>query len=490
MRWRLPLAIVAALLLALPAFAGMRARYGGELRVLVPEIPSRIDPSTLASPHALTLTALSFEPLFELDASGALVPALAAHAPEPERGGRRFRIRLRHGLRSHDGETVSAKDVVASLSRLATPGSPYAAALLPIAGGLEAVERGGRVAGLSAPNRNELRVELAFPYPDWPRALAHPGTAVALRRGGELIGTGPFVRGERGEHATAFDDCPSGRPWADALRLLKGDARVASRSLSLGEVDVSTAGGEGGQLVEGPALFATYAAVNQRDLGASGVRLRRALAAVVDSAELARYFVRGGSLPMYGLLPPALDASSGQAGPRLEAADVRGVSASLLVDASSEDQVRVAERLQIKLHDRGAAISLRRLATPAYRKALSDGDYELAIVSFAALPEPGLALAQLVAFAAGGEQARDELRRIGAGATPEARSAAALKRAEELRGELPLLPLYAESVRLTVAPRLPAPRFGAGGVPALADLWWEQLPTRPAEAQPVVEPRR
>lgn len=108
----------------------------------------------------------------------------------------------------------------------------------------------------------------------------------------------------------------------------------------------------------------------------------------------------------------------------------------------------MGERLQVKLHDTGVVLSIRRLPRGELRAALAGGEYDLALVSFAALPEPGMAFVQLVMQALGREAARDELRRVGRGPTHAARRALAASRAQELAERLPLVPLDAQAKRL------------------------------------------
>lgn len=82
-----------------------------------------------------------------------------------------------------------------------------------------------------------------------------------------------------------------------------------------------------------------------------------------------------------------------------------------------------------------------------------------------------MALAQLVDFAAGRGAARELLREIGAGGTPEARVGLASRKAAEWLERLPLLPLYAEAPRLAVREGVARAGFDAAGAPALADAW-------------------
>ena len=463
------------LAVALDAHAGQRARYGGELRVVAPALPASLDPAECSAPTDVAVARLLFATLFTLGPDGALSADLAAAVPEPEAAGKLFRIRLKSGLRHHDGTLLTAQDAAASLGRLADPaaGSQFAALTLPLVGAGD----GGRISGLSATSETDLQASLAFPYPDWLKALAHPATAPLP--GGKLaaqkpVGAGPLLLatapGATELRLQAFADCAQGRPFVDAVRVSTGDSRAASRALALGEADV-VLGAADKKAAEGPALFATYLALNPVRLGAQAATIRQAIEASGDPVDLARFFVRG-AVPMAGLLPPSLDPSP-PAMPRPARPSVAlGQQLVLLSDASADDQRAVGERLLVKLHDYGVAVQHKRVARDEYRQALAQGGYDLALVAFAALPEPGLALAQLVQFAQGRDAARELLRQVGAGADPAARRATALALAAQLKGRLPLLPLYAQAPRAVFRPGVAPVGFDGCGAPSLADAWF------------------
>lgn len=464
--------------LAAPAWAGSRARYGGELRVLAPAQAANLDPAQLSTPTDVAVARLVHGTLFDLDGDGALSAGLAAGIPEAEASGRVFRIRLKPGLRFHEGSPLTAQDVVASLQRLADPAlaSPFAALSLPLVGAAE----GGKISGLAATGELDLQASLAFPYPDWPRALAHPATAPlpAGRMLGRPIGTGPLLFSSPGPGADlrlqAFPECAAGRSFADTVKVSVGDPRAAARALSLGEAEI-VLGSTDKKAIEGPALFATYLAVNAAKLGPQAAAVRQAVEATVDVQDLARFFVRGAA-PMAGLLPPVLDPAATAPVRPARPALPAGMQLVLLTDASAEDQKTVGDRLQIKLHDLGVAVQVRRVPHAAFREALVSGGYDLALVAFAALPDAGMALAQLVLFGQGRDPAREVLRQVGGGADPGARRAIALVQAAHWRSRLPLVPLYVQVPRLAVRAGVVPVGFDGCGAPSLADAWFEAKP--------------
>lgn len=483
--WLLAVAVVSAL--AVSASAGRRAQFGGELRVVAPELPQTFDPALAGSLADLTAASLLFETLFTVDKEGVLLPGLAATVPAPEAGGKLFRVRLRPGLVFHDGQKITAADVVSSLARLLDPelGSPFAVLALPLVGARERGAASGRVSGLVAVSELELQASLAFPYPKWTRGLAHPGAGVfrTPRRTdkGAPIGSGPFTLSPGSTAAearfTAFDDCPSGRPFVDGLRLLGRDARAAVRALDLKEADVAMFPLGDREGTTGPGLVVTYLAVNDTRLGDRAKLVHRIFGRLVDPADLARLFVRRPAVPLRGLLPSELDDRGNSAHiplpPGWKAGEFSRLPASLtlLTDASSEDHRRVGERYQIKLRDAGVALEVKRMPRQALRAALLKGDYDAALVTFPALPEPGLALAQVTYLAKGPDVAREQLRVLGGDDQVPAAAQSVWD-----PWNLPIIPLYAQGLRAVARPGVSRFGFDPSGAPSLADAWFHELP--------------
>jgi MarR-like DNA-binding transcriptional regulator SgrR of sgrS sRNA len=333
-------------------------------------------------------------------------------------------------------------------------------------------------------NELDFQASLAFPYPKWTRGLAHPGAGVIRtpRRmeKGAPIGSGPFSLSPGSTDAearfTAFDDCSSGRPFVDGLRLLAGDARAAVRALDLKEADVAMfpLGDRDG--TTGPGLVATYLVVNDTRLGDRTKLVRRIFGGLVDPADLARLFVRQPAVALRSLLPSELDRSEDSVHiplpPGWKADPFMRLPASLtlITDGSSEDHRRVGERYQIKLRDAGVALEVKRMPRQALRSALLKGEYDAALITFPALPEPGLALAQVTYLAKGPDVAREQLRALG--------SDGPLPATADLWDPwyLPILPLYAQGLRAVVRPGVSRFGFDPSGAPSLADAWFHELP--------------
>jgi peptide/nickel transport system substrate-binding protein len=133
---------------------------------------------------------LVFDQLYGTDSHQQVQPQMAeGHVMED--GGTRWRIRLRDGLRFHDGEPVLARDCAASIRRWGRR-DVLGAELLRIAD------------EISAPDDRTIEFRFRQPFPKLPQALGKPGAFMpamlpqrfaeidAFKQIPEIIGSGPF----------------------------------------------------------------------------------------------------------------------------------------------------------------------------------------------------------------------------------------------------------------------------------------------------------
>ena len=79
--------------------------------------PGPLDPTPVTSDLLSEITQLFYETLYIFGPDFSIAPLLAAELPEITDGGKRYTIKLRSGVPYHDGTTMNADDVVASLQR-------------------------------------------------------------------------------------------------------------------------------------------------------------------------------------------------------------------------------------------------------------------------------------------------------------------------------------------------------------------------------------
>ena len=499
------------------ARAGLAPRYGGALSVALPAAPLELDPARAATSTDLQVARALHATLVDLEPNGALRPALLESLPEAEPGGRAWRLRLRPGLRFHDGRPVTAADVAASLTRLVAVAtrSPHGWIAMPLQGVEEVRDgRAASLAGVQVISDLELRLLLHAPFPELPRSLAAAPAAILPKGGPATTGAGPFQLGTRGRDGIlrllAFDGFWRGRAYADALGLGGMDARRAARATARDELDLSLRPEAlGAASRELPPLTATYAVVNLRRLGRAGIDIRRALASL-DRAELVRLSGRARAVPLPGLLPPALlaaepgaarsapapgsGAGGGAPGPAADAspapppiaapagpgatgraapARLAGSPAlSIVLVGGAESARAVADRLQVKLFDRGVRASVDPVAPEVLASRLASGNFDLALanVTFAASGPQGGVLE--VAWALGGPAgARQALARLAA-------SADAAEAAAEVADDLGAVPLHVSGLTASARPALEGLAVRPDGTIDPGDLWLAPLAAR------------
>lgn len=122
----------AALVAGLVALSGpasglstaLAAGPSGEVVVALDSDPPTLNPNFHGAQVSTILTQNLFDALFHRDASGRIVPSLAVSWENPNV--RTWVIRLRQGVRFHNGQELTADDVVYSIERVLDPalGSP------------------------------------------------------------------------------------------------------------------------------------------------------------------------------------------------------------------------------------------------------------------------------------------------------------------------------------------------------------------------------
>jgi hypothetical protein len=426
-----------------PVLAAGRTPYGGTLALAYPGPPPPEAPGLADSLLHASVQGLTRRGVCRLDAGGQAQPALALamQRPRPQT--------LEVTLPGPAHAEALARAWVA-LAAAEGGASPYRALLHPLQGEGRTLSARGAV----------LELPLAYPWPDLERGLCHP----ALRPP-QPAALGPFVAPRPPGPWRAQPLYPEGRPYLDALTVTGTDERGLARLVGAHQVQVALGvPASGAPATSGPALQATYLAFSPRRVAPD---FRQALESAIDREDLTRLFVRAPAVPMPHLLPPALLAQGPGARPAPPPGPATLRDVTLLYDADVEDQRAVAERLQVKLHERGYRVALQGLAHAALRSRWARGDYELLLHSLLLPPVAGPALA--VVLEAGGRHdlLGVELPLIGALPEPQAREARARARALALAPSVPLVPLYAQGLAVQAAPQVRGLVFDAQGLAVL-----------------------
>jgi ABC-type transport system substrate-binding protein len=279
------------------ALAETRPQYGGTLHVSMRGAPASLDPADRSAPDPIaqnTLTLLMFDTLVALDDNGRAQAELAASwrasPSQASSGNQRWVLRLRRGVKFHDGTALTPEIAAASL-RTANP------------------------SWIVSSDADSVAIDSSDP--ELLGELALPRNAIAKRNAGNApSGTGPFyvTDWQPGKKFTlaAEEDYWGGRPFLDAIEVEMGKSyRDQMTALELGRADlvqltaeqthrVSSEGRRlaSSQPIELMALVFARAAQTPEEKS-----LREALALSVDRGSIRNVLLQGAGQPAAALLP-------------------------------------------------------------------------------------------------------------------------------------------------------------------------------------------
>jgi len=313
-RW---LVVSSMMVAAVGARAETRPQYGGAVRVAMRPAPASLDPAELppadmisGNPAQLdsfamrSLTTLMFDTLVTTDENGRIQPGLATSWQSSSRnqqgnqpGTLRWQLRIRRGVKFHDGTPLSAEVAAASLR------AANAAWNVSAEGDSVVIEAGGA--------DPELLAELA---------LAR--NAIVKRNPDSTpSGTGPFhvVDWQPGKKLTlaSDEDCWRGRPYLDGIEIEMGKSfREQMTALELGKADLVEVAPEqthqfsqyrdlqGGRRLASSAPVELLALLFARDVASPDEKLlREALALSVERGSIKSVLLQGAGQPAAGILP-------------------------------------------------------------------------------------------------------------------------------------------------------------------------------------------
>ncbi len=209
--WRF-LAASSLIILAAPALAESRPRYGGTLVIELHDSITLTDPAE----WPVRLVPLVYDRLVRLDEHGEPQPELAI-SWQHDASKKHWEFHLRPHAAFHDGTPVTAAAVVASLKDWKNT---------------------------AASGDGVVVFESDIPLPDLPMRLASPRFVILLRGAdGVSVGTGPFriTEWQPGKRAllSAYEGYWGGRPFVDVVELLMSRGyRDQSIDVELGKADL------------------------------------------------------------------------------------------------------------------------------------------------------------------------------------------------------------------------------------------------------------
>jgi MarR-like DNA-binding transcriptional regulator SgrR of sgrS sRNA len=454
-----------------PARAYLPPSYGGSLTVPLFGGVVALAPWKASRPAELQIGMLLFDTLYRR--RGAKVfPHLVTGVPKLSDQGRSVRLKIRAGVTLHDGKELTASQVARSLERTRR--------------GLHSYLLAG-IKGFSAQGKSVLLVRLASANPRLLWQLSARASAIAVRRGGQLIGTGPFALARRRPAALtlrAHGLCFTGRPYVDTLhfkRFARSSAEVASFQIGSSQLSFHGASVFGGTPRHKPDLMKVAGAqtfllsFGQGRPFLADRALRRAISAGVDRRRLARLV--GGQVAR-GPLSARLwryRRPRGSGFDRRIAARYKRLAAkrfaelasprvqlSLLVDKSRPDDRKLAGQIVADLDRVGFAVTIDARQPVLFQQLVESGSYTLALRRHA--PQSAdrrLALASALALAGEATQAR----RCALGRC-------AVRVARRYGSRLPAIPLVHATLRIHFDARLGGLAVDPAGRLRFASVFW------------------
>jgi len=232
-------ALMALMVASVPAAA--QPAQAADLRIALSYDPSSLDPHFAATAGNITVSSHFFDCLVHVDSSGKYVPGLAVswQAVDPTT----WEIKLRKGVKFHDGSDFTADDVVFSLERPAK--------VLNSPGPFTSYTRS--ITSMQVVDAHTVRLKTADPYGPLPgdlssvfivsKKVAANATTEDFNSGKAMVGTGAFSFAgyKRGESVTMSRNPQywgEKSPWEHVvIRFVTADAaRVAA--LLAGDVDL------------------------------------------------------------------------------------------------------------------------------------------------------------------------------------------------------------------------------------------------------------
>ena len=256
-----------------------------------------------------------------------LKPHLAADFPEISADGLTYRIKLRQGILFHDGTSFNAKAMAFSLERFIQNGGEPSFLLSDT---IQKVEATGEY---------ELTLHLKQPFAALPALLAFPGACAvspAAYKIGEgqfnpnhFVGTGPYrlvemtgdkitleafpkYWGEQPKNRNLYIQLYPGNPTNLYNALRTGTVDIAYQSLATQQVAKlknEALKQKKWQVIEGKGSAISYLSLNLRMDPLKALKVRQAVAAILDRNFIVERILQGQGEPLYSLIPDTFPVS-------------------------------------------------------------------------------------------------------------------------------------------------------------------------------------
>jgi peptide/nickel transport system substrate-binding protein len=280
----------------------------GVITIAIPVSPNNLDPRLGTDENSTRAQHLMFNDLLRWDEQTRLAPGLAVSWDTDDN--QTYRIRLREGVRFHDGHELTSEDVVFTFTTTMDPAfaSPYRGAFRDVAS-IAAIDRYTVDFVLKQPSGSFL--------PNLVFKIVPKGAGRELRQ--RPIGTGPYefvsyAVDDRLE-VRAFRDYFEGLPRNRGIvmkivpdDIMRGlELRKATADLVVNDLPpdmVYQLEKEGLSLSKAPGVDYQYVGFNLRDPILQDVRVRQAVGHAIDRQAIVDHLRRGLATVADSMLPP------------------------------------------------------------------------------------------------------------------------------------------------------------------------------------------
>src|SRR5271166_4243433 len=368
------------------------------LVMIIESSPTNLDPRVGVDAQSERIDELLFDSLVRRDEHFNLKPWLAESWEIPD--SLTYIFHLHHGVRFHNGQSLTARDVKWTFDSL-------------ISGKLRSAKAStyAPVDRVDAPDDYTVIFHLKQPFAPLLWNLSEGAIGIVPYGSGEdfnrhPIGSGPFtfVSAQQDkevviERSPDYWNTPAKLERVQfkvipdattrALELRKQSADVAINALTADTV-VTLRRDRDLTVMESPGTIYAYLAMNLRDPVLKDVRVRRAIAYAINVQPIIHYLLRDQAQPAYSVLPPqhwAYDADvtkyphdPDRAQRILDEAGYRpvnGIRFHITMKTSTEESTRLlAAVLQQQLHEVGIALDIRTFEFATFFADITKGAYQ------------------------------------------------------------------------------------------------------------------
>ncbi len=367
--------------------------------VVIESSPTNLDPRVGIDAQSERIDELLFDSLVRRDEHFELKPWLAERweIPDPQT----YIFHLQQGVKFHDGQALTSRDVKWTLDSLVTGKIRSSKAATY-----------SKIASIEAPDAATVIIHLKEPQASLLWNLSDGAIGVVPYGSGEefnrhLVGSGPFRFVSAAQEKNVVIE-RNADYWADkpklervefkvipdattrALELRKHSADVAINSLTADTVLTLKKDPEL-SVMQAPGTIYAYIALNLRDPVLKDVRVRRAMAHAINVQPIIQYLFRDQAQPAYSILPPEHWAYDGdvkryaydpaRARQLLDETGYRekdGVRFHITMKSSTDETTRLlAAVLQQQLREVGIALDIRTYEFATFFSDITKGAYQM-----------------------------------------------------------------------------------------------------------------